>query len=188
MMLFEEVHRERLVNRPLHPEGRVRIIITGIEQPDDDGAAILAQLHGAQDQVAFARVDAEERPRQRRRPFCPACDHNSAERMFEDSLRKIKVKMSSTVIVREAIESASGKDAVAVAARSMLESCLSDGVVAFQKHCEALYAKLPAVRPAPLNVFQRLRDGGYACQVSPQSRGAQALSPLERLNSVNVWP
>lgn len=92
--------------------------------------------------------------------FCPACGHSSAERMFDDALRKIEVKMSSTSVVREAIERTSGKDAAAIAARSMLESCLPDGVVAFQKFAEALYKKLPGLKPAPVNVFQRLRDGG----------------------------
>jgi len=79
--------------------------------------------------------------------------------MFDDALRKLEVKMSSTEIVREAIERASGKDAGAIAAKSMLESCLPDGVVAFQKLAEALYMNLPGVRPASTNVFQRLADG-----------------------------
>lgn len=92
--------------------------------------------------------------------FCPCCGHNSAERMFDDALRKIDVKVNSVEIVRAAIEEKAGKDAAAVAVRSMLESCLPDGVVAFQKHCEALYAKLPNAKPAPFNVFQRLHDGG----------------------------
>lgn len=91
--------------------------------------------------------------------FCPTCGHSSAERMFDDALRKMEVKMSSTEIVREAIERASGKDAAAIAAKSMLESCLPDGVVAFQKLGEALYSKLPGARPASFNAFQRLRDG-----------------------------
>lgn len=91
--------------------------------------------------------------------FCPGCGHNSAERMFDDALRKIDVKVSNVDVVREAIERQAGKDAAAVTARSMLESCLPDGVVAFQKHCEALYAKLPGAKPAPFNAFQRLHDG-----------------------------
>jgi predicted RNA-binding Zn-ribbon protein involved in translation (DUF1610 family) len=91
--------------------------------------------------------------------FCPTCGHSSAERMFDDALRKMEVKMSSTEVVREAIKRVSGKDAAAVAAKSMLESCLPDGVVAFQKLAEALYSKLPNVRPASFNAFQRLRDG-----------------------------
>jgi hypothetical protein len=91
--------------------------------------------------------------------FCPGCGHNSAERMFDDALRKIDVKVSNVDVVRDAIERQTGKDAAAVTARSMLESCLPDGVVAFQKHCEALYAKLPGAKPAPINAFQRLHDG-----------------------------
>lgn len=91
--------------------------------------------------------------------FCPGCGHNSAERMFDDALRKVDVKVSNVDVVRQAIERQAGKDAAAMTARSMLESCLPDGVVAFQKHCEALYAKLPGAKPAPFNAFQRLNDG-----------------------------
>jgi hypothetical protein len=92
--------------------------------------------------------------------FCPVCGHSSAERMFDDALRKMEVKMSSTEVVRQAIQASSGKDAAVVAARSMLETCLPDGVVAFQKFCEALYAKVPNAPTASFNAFQRLKDGG----------------------------
>ena len=96
--------------------------------------------------------------------FCPVCGHSSAERMFDDALRKMEVKMSSTEVVRQAIEGSSGRDAAAVAARSMLESCLPDGVAAFQKFCEAMYAKVPNAPTASFNAFQRLKDGGNLWQ------------------------
>lgn len=116
--------------------------------------------------------------------FCPACGHSSAERMFDDALRKIEVKMSSTEIVREAIERTIGKDAAAVAARSMLESCLPDGVVAFQKLSEALYSKLPDLQPAPFNAFQRLRDGNALWKIAVGAGYEDWLTPdeLARLN------
>jgi uncharacterized Zn finger protein (UPF0148 family) len=116
--------------------------------------------------------------------FCPTCGHSSAERMFDDALRKIEVKMSSTEVVREAIERVSGKDAAAIAAKSMLESCLPDGVVAFQKLGEALYTKLPGVRPAPFNAFQRLRDGSDLWKQAVGSGYEDWLLPgeLSRLN------
>lgn len=132
--------------------------VPDISVPIEAAEAMEMEIHCEQCSTKFAVVGAAF--------FCPACGHNSAERMFDDSLRKIKVKMSSIAIVRDAIENASGKDAAAVAARSMLESCLPDGVAAFQKHCEALYAKLPAVRPAPFNAFQRLRDGSDLWKVA----------------------
>lgn len=111
--------------------------------------------------------------------FCPTCGHSSAERMFDDALRKIEVKMSSTEIVREAIERASGKDAASVAARSMLESCLPDGVVAFQKFSESLYAKIAGARPAPFNAFQRLRDGSDLWKVAVGAGYEDWLTPDE---------
>ncbi|MES2040068.1 MAG: hypothetical protein V4495_19810 [Pseudomonadota bacterium] len=117
--------------------------------------------------------------------FCPICGHSSAERMFDDALRKIEVKMSSIGIVREAIEQASGKDAAAVAARSMLESCLPDGVVAFQKFSESLYTKILGARPAPFNAFQRLRDGSDLWKAAVGKGYDDWLTPVE-LSRLNV--
>jgi uncharacterized Zn finger protein (UPF0148 family) len=88
--------------------------------------------------------------------FCPACGHNSVTRTYSDSLRKIRVKLDSIELVRKAISEASGKDAAEVTCRSLLESCLSDGVVAFQKFCDGLYAKYGT---ASTNVFQRIDQG-----------------------------
>lgn len=117
--------------------------------------------------------------------FCPGCGHNSAERMFDDALRKIDVKMNNIDVVKDAIERQAGKDAAALAARSMLESCLPDGVVAFQKHCEALYAKLLGARPAPFNAFQRLHDGSELWQAAVGSGYADWVSASE-LRSLSI--
>ena len=116
--------------------------------------------------------------------FCPICGHNSAERMFDDSLRKIEVKMSSVETVRKAIEQTSGKDAAAVATRSILESCLPDGVMAFQKFSESQYSKIPGARPAPFNSFQRLREGSGLWKEAVGKGYEDWLTPeeLSRLN------
>ena len=88
--------------------------------------------------------------------FCPACGHNSVLQTFSDSLRKIKAKKDGIHIVREAIGEASGKDDAEITCRSIIESCLQDGVVAFQKYCEGMYE--PFGKP-PMNTFQRLEQG-----------------------------
>lgn len=88
--------------------------------------------------------------------FCPACGHNSVLRTFSDSLRKIKAKRDSLVVIKEALSRASGVDDAELTCRSVLETCISDGVVGFQKYCEGLYVEF--WKP-PVNAFQRLEQG-----------------------------
>lgn len=88
--------------------------------------------------------------------FCPACGHNSVTQTYSDSLRKIRVKIDSLDTIRQAITDSTGKDEAEVTCRSLLESCISDGVVAFQKYSEGLYARFG---DAPFNAFQRLDQG-----------------------------
>ena len=88
--------------------------------------------------------------------FCPACGHNSVLQTFSDSLRKIRAKKDNVSVVRKAITQSSGKDEAELTCRSLIESCLSDGIVAFQKYCDGMYAPCGV---APTNVFQRLDQG-----------------------------
>jgi len=88
--------------------------------------------------------------------FCPACGHNSVTKTFSDSLRKIKAKKDSIEIVRKALTESMGKDEAELTCRSLLETCISDGVVAFQKYCEGMYVRFGI---APFNAFQRLEQG-----------------------------
>jgi Zn finger protein HypA/HybF involved in hydrogenase expression len=88
--------------------------------------------------------------------FCPACGANSVTRTFHDSLRKIRAKRDSDETVRQALGEAIGKDEAELTCRSLRETCLSDGVTAFQKYCEGLYE--PFGR-APFNAFQRIDEG-----------------------------
>lgn len=85
--------------------------------------------------------------------FCPACGHNSVTRTFRDSLRKIRAKKDSVGIVKQAITETAGKDEAELTCRSVIETCISDGVVAFQKYCEGMYNDFGK---APFNAFQRL--------------------------------
>lgn len=85
--------------------------------------------------------------------FCPACGHNSVTRTFRDSLRKIHAKKNSIDVVRRAVIESSGKDEAELMCRSLIETCVSDGVVAFQKYCEGMYEQFAT---PPFNAFQRL--------------------------------
>ena len=88
--------------------------------------------------------------------FCPACGHNSVLRTFYDSLRKTKAKRDNVSVIKKAITAASGVDDAELIHRSVLETCISDGVVAFQKYCDGLYA---GYGQPPVNAFQRLDQG-----------------------------
>jgi uncharacterized Zn finger protein (UPF0148 family) len=91
--------------------------------------------------------------------FCPCCGFNSVERTFEDSLNKVRVKLDNLDIIKTSLESASGKDEAEITCRSLVESCLSDIVVAFQRLAEKIYLRIPNVTEPPFNVFQRIDDG-----------------------------
>lgn len=88
--------------------------------------------------------------------FCPACGANSVVRTYQDSLRKIRAKIDSEEIVRRALTEAVGVDEAELTCRSLRETCLSDGVTAFQKYCEGLYEPFGK---APFNAFQRIDEG-----------------------------
>jgi Cobalamin biosynthesis protein CobD/CbiB len=68
--------------------------------------------------------------------FCPACGHNSVTRTFSDSLRKIRAKKDNVEVVRKALSEFVGRDEAELTCRSLVETCISDGVVAFQKYCD----------------------------------------------------
>ncbi|MBQ0753039.1 MAG: hypothetical protein KBT87_04025 [Gammaproteobacteria bacterium] len=87
--------------------------------------------------------------------FCPACGHNSVTRTFRDSLRKIRAKKDGVGIVKQALIKTAGKDEAELACRSLIETCISDGVVAFQKYCDGMYENYGK---APFNAFQRLEQ------------------------------
>lgn len=85
--------------------------------------------------------------------FCPACGHNSVIRTFRDSLRKIRAKKDCVEVVKRALIESAGKDEAELTCRSLIETCISDGVVAFQKYCEGMYE---GYGKPPFNAFQRL--------------------------------
>lgn len=91
--------------------------------------------------------------------FCPGCGLNSVERMFQDSLRKIRAKKENLDLVRTAFEDVGKKDDGELTCRSLVETCLQDGVTAFQKYAERLYDGIHPKTPAPFNAFQRLTEG-----------------------------
>lgn len=114
--------------------------------------------------------------------FCPACGHNSVTKTFSDSLRKIKAKSDNIDVVRKALIEASNKDEAELTCRSLLETSISDGVVAFQKLCEGLYEPFGK---APFNAFQRLEQGGGLWAGALGKTYSDWLSPAE-ITELNI--
>lgn len=114
--------------------------------------------------------------------FCPACGYNSVIRTYNDSLRKIRIKKDSIPVVKSALTEAVGKDEAEVTCRSLLETCISDGVVAFQKYCEGLYSYYG--KP-PFNAFQRLEQGSELWKASIQKGYDSWLEAVE-LRELNI--
>ena len=114
--------------------------------------------------------------------FCPACGANSVIRTYNDSLRKIRAKKDSEETVRQALIEAVGKDEAELTCRSLRETCLSDGVTAFQKYCEGLYEPYGK---APFNAFQRIDEGSDLWR-SAVGRGFEFWLTAQELSSLKV--
>lgn len=91
--------------------------------------------------------------------FCPCCGHNSVERTFDDSLRKVEAKLDNLTSIRTGLERDADKDVAEITSRSLIETGMNDCVVAFQKLMESLYMRLPGAKKPQSNTFQRLEDG-----------------------------
>lgn len=114
--------------------------------------------------------------------FCPACGHNSVTRTFSDSLRKIKAKKESVEVVRKALTESTGKDEAELTCRSIVETCISDGVVAFQKYCEGMYESYGA---SPFNAFQRL-DQASELWKEAIGKGFDAWLSTDEISTLNT--
>lgn len=89
--------------------------------------------------------------------FCPACGHNSASMTFNNTIDKVNAKITNISLIKNTIAKIN-KDEAETTCKSLLESSVSDLVVAFQRLCECVYPQLPNAKPLKKNVFQRLDD------------------------------
>jgi uncharacterized Zn finger protein (UPF0148 family) len=91
--------------------------------------------------------------------FCPCCGHNSVNETFDNSIKKIKSKIKNIDTIRKAVSEIS-EDEAELTVRSLIESGLSDGVVAFQRFCELTYKNnLKEDKKVKFNAFQNLEIG-----------------------------
>lgn len=116
--------------------------------------------------------------------FCPACGHSSATRVFDDSLRKVRLKAQSTGAVRAHYLGLGMRDEGEVLARSLLETALADCVVSFQRLCEQLYHARTGTHARP-NVFQRLQEGSEHWRAI-LGEGYEEWSSAKQLEELNV--
>ena len=90
--------------------------------------------------------------------YCPCCGHNSAKLTFFNTIDKVKAKINNLDVVRKALVAVS-KDEAARTCTSLVETSVSDLVVAFQRLCECVYPQIKGAKTLKRNVFQRLNDG-----------------------------
>lgn len=87
--------------------------------------------------------------------FCPCCGHNSAPRIFFTALSKVRTKISNLESIGCAIKN---KDTAKFICQSLIESSISDLVVALQRLSECIYHQLSKGKKLKKNVFQRIVD------------------------------
>ena len=89
--------------------------------------------------------------------YCPCCGMNSARQIFSNTIALVRAKTINIPAIRNDL-SKRDKDNAARICRSLLESSISDLVVALQKLCEAVYPTIPGAVATKGNVFQRIDE------------------------------
>lgn len=90
--------------------------------------------------------------------FCPCCGHNSAKQTFNNTIQNVQSKIENIEIIKKAVSSASPDEAT-MTCNSLIETSITDLIVAIQRLCECVYQKLPNPVSLKKNIFQRLDDG-----------------------------
>jgi len=91
--------------------------------------------------------------------FCPCCGHNSADETFDNSLKNIESKLKYLPVIKSEVAKIS-KDEAETTCRSLIETSLSECVVAFQRFCQVTYSKKFPTTKIKSNAFQNLEIGG----------------------------
>lgn len=91
--------------------------------------------------------------------FCPCCGHNSVEQTIDASLKKVELKLDNLNLIKQTFIEQGMKDEAEIMGRSLIESCIGECVVAFQRYCEEVYSQKAPSSNLKKNVFQRIDDG-----------------------------
>jgi Zn ribbon nucleic-acid-binding protein len=108
--------------------------------------------------------------------FCPACGHNDADRMFHQSLARIRKRMDVLAELRLAV---ADRDAGEDTCREAIEAGLQHIVMAFQQCAATLYVKFPSEKPPRRNAFQNLAEGSALWQAATGKRYDDYLNAAE---------
>lgn len=108
--------------------------------------------------------------------FCPACGHNAADIIFDQSLTAIRNALDAVGAVRVAIPD---RDAAETTVRLIVENGLQNAVTTFQRYAEVLYARYPSAPKARRNAFQSLGEGSDLWHLATGRRYSDYLSRNE---------
>lgn len=120
-----------------------------IEVPPSVGDAMRLQIGCSECGCRYAVIGAAY--------FCPGCGHNSADQMFGQSMKGIRVTLDALKVLPQALSDA---DAAHVMSQAVVEAGLQNAVTAFQRYIESLYSRCPVASPVRRNAFQNLGEGG----------------------------
>lgn len=109
--------------------------------------------------------------------FCPNCGYHSYQRIFQNSVAKIRAKLSL------AETSTSGDNSTVdtniIIARSLIETSLNDCIITFQFNMEGIFnSRFPTVN-IPFNLFQRIDDGNQFWKQRQPKGYVDILTPTE---------
>lgn len=108
--------------------------------------------------------------------FCPACGHNAADQMFEQSIGGIRKTLHSLDIIADATPD---RDVAENTKRQMIEYGLQSAVTAYQRYAEALYDRFPSLAQPRRNAFQSLREGSDLWHAATGKRYEERLDDNE---------
>jgi uncharacterized Zn finger protein (UPF0148 family) len=93
--------------------------------------------------------------------FCPACGHNSAVATYSATMEAARKSIVALPAIREAVQTAGGRDDAENTIRLIIENNLVRVVGAFQAATEGLFDRLPRATKIPhrRNAFQSLAEG-----------------------------
>lgn len=118
--------------------------------------------------------------------FCPCCGYNSVERTFDDSIKKVATKVNNLTVIRQAFQAVDQIDEGEITCLSLVETSLSDCVVAFQRFSEETFRKFTNNGTnVPFNAFQRL-DTGSNLWKSALNEGYEDWLTANELFNLNV--
>lgn len=118
--------------------------------------------------------------------FCPCCGHNSAEQTIDSSLNKVEIKLNNLELIKKTLIEQGMKDEAEITIRSLLESCLGDCVVAFQRYSEEVYTRKAPGVTLKQNVFQRI-DEGNRLWVSLIGEGYDDWLDIIEMDQLNIY-